>query len=416
MFVVVPDQRRLEQTIVSKTNLSPPTMSRNSDDYQDEHLRKISSFATLNSSMLFMPKPTVPPAYINQATVVKVMQQQFLKKEPSSSDTTSISSSSTSSPLVHVRHRTCPITQPSEDALSSEDSSASSQRDSGLSSDGSPRDSLSDNEQTIIDGLIKQTERLLSTSLFFTETSEIIFNFSLLADDHLDTSHSMIEHYFEESLKFERTNNYSSALESCQQALLLVEQILHLSHHHQQDGVSIYARTKKNSLLLRIRSLQKRQLDEHEQPHHRRVIPSSNNSFTSTFKPAMEKNVTKTEVIYDNNLSRTTSILASNVRHCRPKKNVKFSDHVALIVPTTDDVEEPPSEHLIHSFLRQIHQQEQEQPSPSDSDSETTSSPNDLPIGLTECTLCHKRCSKTNQIGTYCSNCHFYMQRFQPTT
>lgn len=415
-FIVAPDQRRLEQTIVSKNNLSPPTMTRQADDYQAEHLRKISSFATLNSSMLFMPKPAVQPAYINQETVVKVMQQQFLKKDPSSSDTTSISSSSTSSPLVHVRHRTCPITQPSEDALSSEGSSASSQRDSGLSSDGSPRDSLSDNEQTIIDGLIKQTEHLMSTCCF---SSSLKFSNNvhlLLADDHLETSYSTIEHYFEESLKFERTNNYSSALESCQQALLLVEQILQLSHHHhhqqQQDGISIYARTKKNSLLLRIRALQKRQSNEQE--HHRRAISSSTNSFTSTFKPSVEKTVKKSEVIYDNNLSRTTSILACNSRHSRPKKNVKFSDHVALIVPTTDDVEEPPSEHLIHSFLRQIHQREQ--PSLSDSDSETTSSPNDLPIGLSECTLCHKRCSKTNQIGTYCSNCHFYMQRFQPTT
>lgn len=157
--VVVPDQRRLEETIVSKNNLSP--MTRKSDDYPHEHFQKISSFASLNSSMLFMPKPSKTSAYINQETVAKVMQQQLMKKE-TSSDTTSISSSSTSSPLVHVRHRTYPIIPSSEDALSTEGSSASSQRDSGLSSDGSPRDSLTDNEQTIIDGLIKQTERLLS--------------------------------------------------------------------------------------------------------------------------------------------------------------------------------------------------------------------------------------------------------------
>lgn len=156
-------------------------------------------------------------------------------------------------------------------------------------------------------------------------------------------------------------------------------------------------------------------MDEEEEGEHRRT---STHSFTSTFKP-VETNAKKTEVIYDNNLSRTTSILASNSRHSRPKKNVKFSDHVALIVPTTDDTEEPPSEHLIHSFLRQIHRQEQQSSSTtiltSDSDSDTTSSPNDLPIGLSECTLCHKRCSQANQIGSFCSNCHFYMQRFQPT-
>lgn len=161
-FLVVPDQRRLEETIVSKSNLTP--MIRKSEEYSNEHFQKISSFASLNSSMLFMPKPNNPSAYINQETVAKVMQQQLMKKE-TSSDTTSISSSSTSSPLVPIRHRTCPIIPSSEDALSSEGSSASSQRDSGLSSDGSPRDSLTDNEQTIIDGLIKQTERLLSKHL-----------------------------------------------------------------------------------------------------------------------------------------------------------------------------------------------------------------------------------------------------------
>ncbi|CAF3573318.1 unnamed protein product, partial [Rotaria sp. Silwood2] len=106
-----------------------------------------------------------------------------------------------------------------------------------------------------------------------------------------------------------------------------------------------------------------------------------------------------------------TSILSSTSKISRPKKNVKFSDNVALIVPTCDDTDEPPSEHLIHSFLRKIHQQQTTTP---DSDSDTPSLSNDIPIGLSECTLCHKRCSKSNQVGTYCSNCHFYMQRFQP--
>ncbi|CAF3424203.1 unnamed protein product [Rotaria socialis] len=119
-------------------------------------------------------------------------------------------------------------------------------------------------------------------------------------------------------------------------------------------------------------------------------------------------------------MSRTTSILSSTSKISRPKKNVKFSDNVALIVPTCDDNDEVPSEHLIHSFLRKIHQQQTTTAaaaSTSDSDSDTpSSSSNDLPIGLTECTLCHKRCSKNNQIGAYCSNCHFYMQRFQPTS
>jgi hypothetical protein len=219
-------------------------------------------------------------------------------------------------------------------------------------------------------------------------------------------SYTSIEHYFEESLKFESENNYISALESCQHALLIVEQILNLNHNH-NNGISIYARTKKNSLLLRIRSLQKRQIEEEK--NIQRFNPTTN-SLTSTFKP-----LKKTENIYDNNMSRTISILSPITKISRPKKNVKFSDNVALIVPITDDNDEPPSEHLIHSFLRKIHQ---EKPIiTSDSDSDTPSlSLNDIPIGLSECTLCHKRCSKTNQIGNYCSNCHFYMQRFQPTT
>jgi len=87
------------------------------------------------------------------------MQQQFLKKE-NLSDTTSISSSSTSSPIIHVRHRTYQSNPTQDETLS-----VSSQRDSGLSSDGSPRDSLNENEQTLIDGLIKQTERLMSKFL-----------------------------------------------------------------------------------------------------------------------------------------------------------------------------------------------------------------------------------------------------------
>lgn len=214
-------------------------------------------------------------------------------------------------------------------------------------------------------------------------------------------SYASIEHYFEESLKYESASNYTSALEFCQQALILVEQILN-ENSNSNSGISIYARTKKNSLLLRIRSLQKRQIEEEE-------TIRKMNSLTSTFKP-----VKKSENIYDNNISKTNSILSSTSRLSRPKKNVKFSDNVSLIVPTTDDTDEPPSEHLIHSFLRKIQQQ---QPITSDSDSDTPSlASNDIPIGLTECTLCHKRCSKTNQIGTYCSNCHFYMQRFQPTT
>jgi hypothetical protein len=229
-----------------------------------------------------------------------------------------------------------------------------------------------------------------------------------LADDHLDMSYASIENYFEESLKSESASDYSSALESCQRALLLVEQILNLSHNH-NDGIAIYARTKKNSLLLRIRSLRKRQIEQQE--NVTRYYPSTH-SLTSTFKP-VEQNLKKNENIYDNNFSRTTSILSSTSKFTRPKKNVKFSDNVSLIVPTSDDTDEPPSEHLIHSFLRKIHHQQ----STSDSDSDTpSSSSNDLPIGLSECTLCHKRCSKTNQIGDYCSNCHFYMQRFQPTT
>jgi hypothetical protein len=120
--------------------------------YSLDNLSKISSFATLNSSMLFMPKsfPTTISTYINQETVAKVMQQQFLKKE-SLSDI-----QSTSSSVVHIRQR-YQQKHKFDDALSSGDSStSSSQRDSGLgsgindgSSDDSPRDSLAENEQTV---------------------------------------------------------------------------------------------------------------------------------------------------------------------------------------------------------------------------------------------------------------------------
>jgi hypothetical protein len=168
MFVGIPDERRLEQEIVRKnTKISMiPKQDINHQSHSVENLNKISSFASLNCSMLFLPKPIINTSYINQETVAKVMQQQLLKKE-TLSDTTSISSSSTSSPLIHIRHRL--QQQQREDASSSGDSSVSSQRDSGLSSgindessDGSPRDSLIENEQTLIDSLIKQTERIMS--------------------------------------------------------------------------------------------------------------------------------------------------------------------------------------------------------------------------------------------------------------
>ena len=142
-----------------------------------DHLSKISSFANLNCSMLFLPQSSSSsqPSYINQETVVKVMQQQQInKKDQTLSDTTSTSSSSTSSPLVHIRHRSHLLStyhQLQEDASSSGDSTASSQRDSGLSSgindessDGSPRDSLIEHEQTLHDGLIKQNQTLRSKS------------------------------------------------------------------------------------------------------------------------------------------------------------------------------------------------------------------------------------------------------------
>ncbi|CAF1299315.1 unnamed protein product [Rotaria sordida] len=358
--------------------------------YSLENLSKISSFATLNSSMLFMPKSTTPTStinssYINQETVAKVMQQQILKKESLSDTTSSISFSLISSPLIHVRQQ-FPQKQKFDDTLSSRDSSTSSQRDSGLSSgindgssDDSPRDSLVDNEQTEIDSLIKQTEQMMN-------------------DNHLEMFLASIEHYLEQSLKYESASNYLSALESCQQALLVVDQILNLNLNR-NTNLTTYARRRKNSLLLRIRSLRKRQI-QHEE---------SNYMSTSTFQSV--ENIEKKN---DNTTTTTTtsSILLSTKRLSRPKKNVKFSDNVALIVPTSNNINEPPSEHLIHSFLRKIHQQQ----TTSDSDSDTPSSSMDIPIGLMECSLCYKRFSKTNQIGTYCSNCHFYMQRFQPIT
>ncbi|CAF4203504.1 unnamed protein product [Rotaria sp. Silwood2] len=347
-----------------------------------ENLSKISSFATLNSSMLFMPKSptttttTSSSTYINQETVAKVMQQQLLKKESLSDITSSISFPLMSSPRVHVRQQ-FPQKQKFDDTLSSRDSSTSSQRDSGLSSgindgssDDSPRDSLVDNEQT---------ERMMN-------------------DNHLDMSLASIEHYLEQSLKYESASNYSSALESCQQALLLVDQILNLNLSR-STNLSTYARTRKNSLLLRIRSLRKRQIQQEEE---------LNNASTLTFQSV--ENIEKRN---DNTI--TSSILLSTKRLSRPKKNVKFSDNVALIVPTSDDIHEPPSEHLIHSFLRKIHQNQTTSDSDSDTPSSSSSSMN-IPIGLMECSLCYKRFSKTNQIGTYCSNCHFYMQRFQPIT
>lgn len=213
-----------------------------------------------------------------------------------------------------------------------------------------------------------------------------------LDDNHFDMSLTSIEYYLEQSLKYESSSNYSLALESCQRALVIVNQIYNLSLKSNTD-LSIYARTRKNSLLLRIRSLKTRQ--------------SQYDEINSTFK--------STKIIEKKDKNLITSILSSNTRLLRPKKNVKFSDNVALIVPTSNDIDEPPSEHLIHSFLRKMHQQ----PTATDSDSDTpsSSSSHDIPIGLIECSLCHKRFSKTNQTETsYCSNCHFYMQRFQLPT
>ncbi|CAF1135380.1 unnamed protein product [Adineta steineri] len=354
---IIPDERRLEPSINSMTKQDQLELHENkykNEIHSLENLSKISSFATLNSSMLFMPQSTINSSYINKETVVKVMQQQLLKKE-SLLDVTSLSSSS----LVHIRKQ-YQQKQKSDETLSSEDSSTSSQRDSGLSSgindestDNSPRDSLVENETTTeIDSLIKQTEQMMN-------------------DTHFDMSLASIEFYLEQSVKYESASNYSSALESCQRALVLIDQILNLSQSCNTRLLS-YLRPRKNSLLLRIRSLKKRQI-EIEQLNY---FPIKTNL----------------ERINEN----TTSILSSTRRLFRPKKNVKFSDHVALIVPTFNDTNESSStEHLIHSFLRNIHQQQ----TSSDSDSDTPSSSlNDLRIGLIECSLCHKRFSKLNQM------------------
>lgn len=202
---------------------------------------------------------------------------------------------------------------------------------------------------------------------------------------------SSIEYYLEQSLKSESSSKYSLALESCQRALNIVNQLSNLTTQKSNTELSTYIRIRKNSLLLRIRTLKTRHIQYEE----------LNSSFQSI----------KIREKKDKNL---TSILSSTTRLSRPKKNVKFSDNVALIVPTFDDISQPPNEHLIHSFLRKIHQ---EPPTTaSDSDSDMISSLDDIRIGLIECSLCHKRFSKTNQTGIYCSNCHFYMQRFQPTT
>ena len=104
-----------------------------------DNLAKISSFGTLNSSMLFAPRVSTTDGYITPNTVVKVMQQQLLRKE-----------SLLSTHLSRRREEK----EKSDDA----DSSSSSQRDSGLgsaindgSSDDSPRDSLVEQDLSFID-------------------------------------------------------------------------------------------------------------------------------------------------------------------------------------------------------------------------------------------------------------------------
>ena len=152
-----------------------------------ENLSKLSSFATLNSSMLFMPKSTTNSSYISRETVLTVMQQQLLKKE----SLTDASLSSISSFPIHTQQR-YHQKQKFDDTLSSGDSSVSSQRDSGLSSginDGSinnsPRDSLAENEANEIDSLIKQTKQLMSKlkSISMINSriqSQYLFLFSLM--------------------------------------------------------------------------------------------------------------------------------------------------------------------------------------------------------------------------------------------
>lgn len=135
-----------------------------------ENLSKISSFATLNSSMLFMPKPSATSSYINQETVAKVMQQQLLKKESLYDTTSSISFPQPSLSPKSIRQKQFSIKHKFDDTLSSRDSSTSSQRDSGLSSgindgssdDNSPIDSPVHNESTEIDSLVTKTEQIMS--------------------------------------------------------------------------------------------------------------------------------------------------------------------------------------------------------------------------------------------------------------
>jgi hypothetical protein len=106
------DQRAIEDSCHSLANID-----------------QISSFATLNTSMLFLPRTTVhiDNNYIDPSAVVKVMQQQQqLKRQVLSSH-------------VHLR----------EDNDKYDESSISSQRDSGLGSgihDGSSDDSLEEHE------------------------------------------------------------------------------------------------------------------------------------------------------------------------------------------------------------------------------------------------------------------------------
>ncbi|UJR22319.1 hypothetical protein I4U23_025381 [Adineta vaga] len=356
---ILPCERRLEPSIRSMTKQEQYQCNVNIFQHDFEDPSKICSFASLNSSMLFLPKSTSPPtsSYINQETVAKVMQQQLSKKGESLSDITS--------PLVHIRTQKQKMDETLSSGDSSTSSSLSSQRDSGLGSgitDGSSDDSLTDS----------------------TDPTEQMMN-----DTHLDMTLASIEYYLEQSLKYESASHYSSALESCQRALTLIDQILYL-HHNNNTRITTYLRPRKNSLLLRIRSLKRRQIEYEES----NPIP---------VKPVESKQENKLSI-----LTSSTRLLS------RPKKNVKFSDNVALIVPRFDDDNEAPREHLIHSFLRNIHKQQQQQKHQDSETDSPSSSMNDIPIGLIECTLCHKRISNTNHIGNYCSNCHFYMQRFQP--
>lgn len=170
-YLEVQPKRSDLMTNTISNNASKTTSLTRTAEYQHsiENLEKISSFAQLNSSMLFLPKSS----YINEETVAKVMHQQIAKKE-TLSDTTSMSSSNNSSPLVNIRNRSYLMSncqQILEDGSSSVDSSASSQRDSGLgsgmndeSSDTSPRDSLVEHELSPVESLIKQTQSLKGKS------------------------------------------------------------------------------------------------------------------------------------------------------------------------------------------------------------------------------------------------------------